>query len=87
MTSIVTDFKSISKKLNRMEQKAEFEEKNPPVELSMYGYPSNLNGTVPYCWRRVNAELVEYAIATGRFGDEFVKLSDGSSLSRPLVTD
>jgi hypothetical protein len=38
--SIVTDFKSIRKKLERQEQKAEFEEKNPkPVETAMYGWP------------------------------------------------
>jgi hypothetical protein len=40
MTSIVTDFKSIARKLNRQEQKAEFEEKNPPIpDTSMYGWP------------------------------------------------
>jgi hypothetical protein len=33
--SIVTDFKSIGRKLARMEQKADFEEKNPkPVEAA-----------------------------------------------------
>ena len=32
MTSIVTDFKSIARKLNRQEQKAEFEAKNPKEE-------------------------------------------------------
>lgn len=36
MTSIVTDFKSINRKLNRQEQKAEFEAKNPKVEQSVY---------------------------------------------------
>jgi hypothetical protein len=30
MTSIVTDFRSINRKLNRQEQKAEFDAKNPP---------------------------------------------------------
>jgi len=35
--SIVTDFKSIRRKLERQEQKAEFEEKNP--EPAMYGWP------------------------------------------------
>lgn len=35
--SIVTDFKSIRRKLERQEQKAEFEEKNPPP--AMYGWP------------------------------------------------
>jgi len=39
MTSIVTDFKSIKSKLDRMEQKAEFEAKNPPIDTSMYGWP------------------------------------------------
>jgi hypothetical protein len=39
MTSIVTDFKSIARKLNRQDQKAEFEAKNPKVEPSMYGWP------------------------------------------------
>jgi hypothetical protein len=38
MTSAVTDFKAIARKLNRMEQKAEFEEKNPPTP-AMYGWP------------------------------------------------
>jgi hypothetical protein len=37
MTSAVHDFKAINRKLNRMEQKAEFEEKNP--EPAMYGGP------------------------------------------------
>lgn len=37
--SIVTDFKSIRQKLDRQEQKAEFEEKNPPIDTSMYGWP------------------------------------------------
>ena len=36
MTSIVTDFKSIKKILNRQEQKADFEAKNPKVEQSAY---------------------------------------------------
>jgi hypothetical protein len=39
MTSIVTDFKSIRQKLERQDQKAEFEAKNPKVEPSMYGWP------------------------------------------------
>jgi hypothetical protein len=44
--SIVTDFKSIRRKLERMEQKAEFEEKNPEPEPSMYGWPYGV--AVPY---------------------------------------
>jgi hypothetical protein len=40
MKSPVFDFKSINRKLNRLEQKAEYEEKNPPVpDTSMYGWP------------------------------------------------
>ena len=39
MTEAVFQFKAINRKLNRQEQKAEFEEKNPKVEPSMYGWP------------------------------------------------
>jgi hypothetical protein len=40
MTEAVFQFKAIRQKLNRQEQKAEFEEKNPPVpDTSMYGWP------------------------------------------------
>ena len=35
-------------------------------------------------WRRVNEEPFEYAIQQGPHGDEFVKLSDGTCLRRPL---
>lgn len=35
-----------------------------------------------YEWRRVNDEMFEYAIKQGQFGDEFVKLPDGSYLRR-----
>lgn len=46
MTSIVTDFKSIRRILDRQEQKAEYEANNPKEEQSAYGY---LYGTpVPY---------------------------------------
>ena len=44
--SIVTDFKSIRRKLERQEQKADFEEKNPPIDTSMYGWP--YGAAVPY---------------------------------------
>ena len=37
MTHAVFDFRSIRRKLERQEQKAEFEEKNP--EPAMYGWP------------------------------------------------
>jgi hypothetical protein len=38
----------------------------------------------PHKFRRVNDEPFEYAIRQGRFGDEFVKLLDGSCLRRPV---
>ena len=37
--SIVTDFKSINRKLNRMDQKVEWDAKNPPEPPAMYGQP------------------------------------------------
>jgi hypothetical protein len=37
-------------------------------------------------WARVNNEPFEYAIQQGSFGDEFVKLLDGSCLRRPMVS-
>jgi hypothetical protein len=38
MTEAVFQFKAINRRLNRQEQKAEFEEKNPPIpDTSMYG--------------------------------------------------
>jgi hypothetical protein len=47
MTEAVFQFKAIARKLNRQEQKAEFEEKNPPVpDTSMYGWPYGV--AVPY---------------------------------------
>ncbi|SCB51691.1 hypothetical protein GA0061099_102115 [Bradyrhizobium yuanmingense] len=51
MTSIVTDFKSIARKLNRQEQKAEFEAKNPKVEQSAYDALSGgmFGIGTPYC--------------------------------------
>jgi hypothetical protein len=40
MTDAVFQFKAINRRLNRQEQKAEFEEKNPPIpDTSMYGWP------------------------------------------------
>jgi hypothetical protein len=150
MTEAVFQFKAIARKLNRQEQKAEFEEKNPPIpDTSMYGWPygvavsvtsdsytppewllnqvplSDLMGSAeagrltgiltggastpmlgaaelpPYTpsqgvasplvdlsrmveWRRVNGELREYAIQQGPHGDEFVKMTDGTCLSRPI---
>ncbi|WLB49221.1 hypothetical protein QIH93_15005 [Bradyrhizobium ottawaense] len=55
MTSIVTDFKSIRRKLERQEQKAEFEAKNPKVEPSMYGWPYGVAVPMadPHDWKPV----------------------------------
>jgi hypothetical protein len=39
MTEAVFQFKSINRKLNRLEQKAEYEAKNPVPEPGMYGWP------------------------------------------------
>jgi hypothetical protein len=90
MTEAVFQFKAINRRLNRQEQKAEFEEKNPPIpDTSMYGWPYGV--AVPLVdlsrmveWRRVNGELWEYAIQQGPHGDEFVKMTDGTCLSRPI---
>lgn len=46
MTLAVFDFKSIRSKLDRQEQKAEYEAKNPVIEPSMYGWPYGV--AVPY---------------------------------------
>lgn len=42
--------------------------------------------TEQYEWRRINDEMFEYAIKQGQFGDEFVKLPDGSCLRRPTFS-
>jgi hypothetical protein len=46
MTMGVFDFKSIRQKLERQEQKAEFEVKNPKPDPAMYGWP--YGGVTPY---------------------------------------
>jgi hypothetical protein len=49
MTSIVTDFKSIRRKLERQEQKAEYEAKNPKEEASnSYGMGWPYGVAVPF---------------------------------------
>jgi hypothetical protein len=78
----VNDFKSIRRKLERQEQKAEFEAKSRPVAWTPDG--GHISPLVT--WRRVNEEPREYAITRGQFGDEFIKLPDGSTLSRPIST-
>jgi hypothetical protein len=51
MTSIVTDFRSINRKLHRQEQKAEFDAKNPPpakvVWTPEWGYGAPVT---PFDW-------------------------------------
>lgn len=58
MTSIVTDFKSIARIVNRQEQKAEYEAKNP--EPAMYGWPYGV--AVP---------LVDYATSPSAWNDYY----------------
>jgi hypothetical protein len=41
MTAAVHDFKAIARKLNRQEQKAEFEAKNPEPAAWSYGVATN----------------------------------------------
>lgn len=52
MKSPVFDFKAIRRKLNRQEQKAEFEAKNPKVEPAMYGWPYGV--AVPFSEKHSN---------------------------------
>jgi hypothetical protein len=64
MTEAVYQFKSIKRILDRQEQKAEFEEKNPPIlDTSMYGWPygvaSPLLGAAPQC-KRPTTDLAEW---------------------------
>lgn len=70
LMSIITDFKSIRQKLERQEQKAEFEEKNPPamtvVWTPEWGYgglsPSDVNAMARAymaCLRYVGEPLPE----------------------------
>lgn len=47
MTDAVFDFKSIARKLNRQEQKVEFEAKNPKEEPAAYLWPHG-TAAVPY---------------------------------------
>lgn len=55
MTSAVHDFASIARKLNRMDQKAEWDAKNPKVELAMYGWPYGVAVPLaePFDWTNV----------------------------------
>lgn len=55
MTSPVFDFKSINRKLNRQEQKAEFEAKNPVPDTGMYGWPYGVAAPYaePFDWKPV----------------------------------
>ena len=36
-------------------------------------------------WTRINAEPFEYAVQQGRFGNEFVKLANGTCLRRAIL--
>jgi hypothetical protein len=64
MTEAVFQFKAIARKLNRQEQKAEFEEKNPPIpDTSMYGWPYGVASPLvdPVC---VSASHKVYAVGS-----------------------
>jgi hypothetical protein len=55
MTEAVYQFKSIKRILDRQEQKADFEEKNPPIpDTSMYGW-----WAAPQC-KRPTTDLAEW---------------------------
>lgn len=61
MTSAVFDFPSIARKLNRQEQKAEWDAKNPvQPEPSMYGWPYGV--AVP---------LVDYSTSPSEWNDYY----------------
>jgi hypothetical protein len=56
MTEAVFQFKAIAQKLNRQEQKAEFEAKNPPApDTSMYSWPYGVAVPLaePFDWKPV----------------------------------
>jgi len=68
--SLVTDFKSIARKLNRMEQKADLDEKNPKAEPAQptwhpqWGYGMAPANATPLCddmngvfWRDINFKI------------------------------
>jgi hypothetical protein len=64
MTEAVFQFKAINRRLNRQEQKAEFEEKNPPIpDTSMYGWPYGVASPLvePVC---VSASRKVYAVGS-----------------------
>ena len=57
MKSAVFDFKSINRIVNRQEQKAEFEAKNPKEEPAMYGWPYGV--AVPYVAKLSDEQIEE----------------------------
>jgi hypothetical protein len=82
MTEAVFQFKSIKRILDRQEQKAEFEEKNPPIpDTSMYGWPYGVASPfeLPDLRGRVVAGVETGACEVGR-------LTGGSCESVTLTT-
>ncbi len=56
-----------------------------PLALGATGLPALAGGTERIRWQRVNNDQFEYAIQQGPYGDEFVKLLDGSCLRRSTM--
>lgn len=65
MTDAVHDYKSINRKLNRQEQKADFEAKNPKVEQSTYGTGWPFTIASPY-GPQVTDEQIERLVEQAR---------------------
>jgi hypothetical protein len=79
MTEAVFQFKAIARKLNRQEQKAEFEEKNRPIpDTSMYGWPYGLASPVVAVTMCEGGDWIP--VEQAREGDlaHSVKFADGS---------
>jgi len=85
MTSIVTDFKSIARKLHRQEQKADFEAKNPKEEQSayeastgMWGWPYGLASSIVAVAMYEGGEWMPVDQAPEGSAAHAVKFADGS---------
>jgi hypothetical protein len=79
MKSPVFDFKSINRKLNRLEQKAEYDSKNPPVpDTSMYGWPYGVASPVVSVALVEGGEWIPVKDAPDNVLAHAVKYADGS---------
>lgn len=82
--SIVTDFKSIRRKLERQEQKAEYEADNPAPEPSMYGWPYGV--AVPFVTDQQVQDLTEWLKAQPKpAGVKGCRFWDQSDAAVPFV--